>query len=1099
MDKTARLPLGARRWQRFAKTFSIRGVDLTGADLRMQLRLYPNAPGAPLVDLLTVANGNAQGLRLVSVAMDGDVPVSTIEAVINETTIEELPFAGEAGGDTVLAYDLQVNPAGGYKAVWIEGEFWVLAAVTGADGAPDTGTMYDGTRRARPNFTPGTTMFQIGDSIVDVTIGGGSGPKGDDGKDAVIRRVDFDVPAGGQDRFHIPFLIDEETLLPIVNTVPITDRAAYAFDSEAGDVVFVDPIAAGSTVVFYSALLNAPMINTGRGRCSVRDFGGHQDNPDNSAAFASMWERARIDGLTEVEDPQYEYKTGRISVPPGAGGIVGLKFCPVDGGTESGIYAGGQEAGFDKNLTDALFESIRFDGRRLTGNPLKIVSGQRIRILDLHASNLVGAGAIGIDLSALATADHDGEDVVVEDCIIDGTPLGTPSANNYGIGIGINVAGQQGAPLYTDLGTYQEMVRDPETGETSLVTRAYQPAEATWRQLAQPLPTPRKMYGVKVRNSKFWYSFYGSASSGAADFEFTDNDFFFNIRSTDNSNGSVNGRFLRNLFREYSSVGALASYGVADMEYAFNRYRSNRCAGAAAFEAIHGINRFRIHNEDIVGIRNDEPGNPDGVAGAIPVALIALSTDLTDIEIYECLLRGSYGLAAIDISGAFGVTPSAEYPYPEHFGRFRGENNARMAHIPSTGIKIYRNPIGGDENLPRPAINVTSITNEDGIFRVLADIGDNSLTDATRTVMLRTQGMSAPDDVEIENLVGNSGVGGGPVAMAIDAHTNVINREGNAGDPGSDAVAEGSVGSLPRPFPPGQIRRPVDLAVGAGIAVSNGRDWRDSAGNLAAASVAIAGYTGTNVTRTGNTFAKTTPDGQFDALWHSTGTFAAATALETEMIVRAGSLASMGFNSVAAASIAQTALGIAATDGGDLLAYYGGEFFQALRLRTVADDKVIYRPEPAGSTWFLVLVGDRSMYTPLSSLPAGNVYAEGTIHSGLQDLTYVGPARALPPGLPLFTTKPTITVLEGGAATVGKTLVFTDGTVTNVKRQRRQWLRGLADIPLATGSQYILTDADVTGSIDQNGYTVGTITCVQLGTGPNGQAQAMPAGIVVTA
>lgn len=198
MDDVARLPLGGRRWQPFGKSIRVVGQDLTGAVMRLQVRRYPNAPGAPLIDLLTVTNGNAEGLRLISVEWIDGVPVSTIGVKINETTMRATPYSGKPGGDSVFAYDLMIDPVGGYKSVWIEGEFWVLAAVTGADGATlGTGVPGYGQHLPRPNLSPGSAVFQIGDSVIEVTVGPGAGPPGEDGADAAPPdRVDIQLVAG---------------------------------------------------------------------------------------------------------------------------------------------------------------------------------------------------------------------------------------------------------------------------------------------------------------------------------------------------------------------------------------------------------------------------------------------------------------------------------------------------------------------------------------------------------------------------------------------------------------------------------------------------------------------------------------------------------------------------------------------------------------------------------------------------------------------------------------------------------------------------------------------------------------------------------------
>ena len=130
MTTAARLTLSADRWTPFVRTMAFEGDDLTGADFRMQVRLYPNAPGEPEVDLLTVSTLAAEGIKLVGVTGTGDAAVSTISIRINETTIEGLPFPGEPGTDTTLSWDLIVTPAGGLKERWLFGDFIVQAGVT---------------------------------------------------------------------------------------------------------------------------------------------------------------------------------------------------------------------------------------------------------------------------------------------------------------------------------------------------------------------------------------------------------------------------------------------------------------------------------------------------------------------------------------------------------------------------------------------------------------------------------------------------------------------------------------------------------------------------------------------------------------------------------------------------------------------------------------------------------------------------------------------------------------------------------------------------------------------------------------------------------
>ena len=84
MAHSAYLPIIADRYGAVVRHIFVAGLDLTDIEMRAQVRLYGDVPGAPLVDLLTVANGNAQGLRLVEVTSDdAGLPTSHIELVLS--------------------------------------------------------------------------------------------------------------------------------------------------------------------------------------------------------------------------------------------------------------------------------------------------------------------------------------------------------------------------------------------------------------------------------------------------------------------------------------------------------------------------------------------------------------------------------------------------------------------------------------------------------------------------------------------------------------------------------------------------------------------------------------------------------------------------------------------------------------------------------------------------------------------------------------------------------------------------------------------------------------------------------------------------------
>ena len=137
MTSVAYLPIVADRYGPLVRHLYVVGLDLTGVAMRAQIRFSGDSPGKPYVDLLTVTNGNAQGLRLVDVTTDAQgLPTSHVEIVINETTMEGLPYAGELGDAVQFAWDMQITLAGRKRRL-AKGEFEITGdGVTGAEGAP---------------------------------------------------------------------------------------------------------------------------------------------------------------------------------------------------------------------------------------------------------------------------------------------------------------------------------------------------------------------------------------------------------------------------------------------------------------------------------------------------------------------------------------------------------------------------------------------------------------------------------------------------------------------------------------------------------------------------------------------------------------------------------------------------------------------------------------------------------------------------------------------------------------------------------------------------------------------------------------------------
>jgi len=129
MITPGRLDLAVQRWTPFVYQIDFEGLDFTGATMAMQVRLYRDAPGSPLIALAN-APANAEGLSLSVATVEG-VATSTIQIRINETTAESLLLnAGTPGADVRLVYDLHLTGGGFPKSRWIEGALNIRAGAT---------------------------------------------------------------------------------------------------------------------------------------------------------------------------------------------------------------------------------------------------------------------------------------------------------------------------------------------------------------------------------------------------------------------------------------------------------------------------------------------------------------------------------------------------------------------------------------------------------------------------------------------------------------------------------------------------------------------------------------------------------------------------------------------------------------------------------------------------------------------------------------------------------------------------------------------------------------------------------------------------------
>ena len=156
-------PLALAAWRHETRTFQIivRGIDLTGQPMALQVRLAPDTPGAPLLALTEAA-----GLSLAPITNDNGVPVSTINGTISQAQMEALPYSGEVGDPSTFAFNLQL--AGVTRAF---GSFAALATVNGADNAPANRPTGYGCATPAAGLWD-TATIAIGTDTIELTIDG---------------------------------------------------------------------------------------------------------------------------------------------------------------------------------------------------------------------------------------------------------------------------------------------------------------------------------------------------------------------------------------------------------------------------------------------------------------------------------------------------------------------------------------------------------------------------------------------------------------------------------------------------------------------------------------------------------------------------------------------------------------------------------------------------------------------------------------------------------------------------------------------------------------------------------------------------------------
>ncbi|WP_019517148.1 hypothetical protein [Sphingomonas sp. Mn802worker] len=169
MTSTARRDLSAwRNDDVYEHQVSVRGLDLRPLALVMQLRNEPDTSGPPLIDLVKVTNGNAEGLRVAGVTTVDGVIVSDLRIRINKSSLQGAGYAGEVGDARVLAYALLI--AGHTRLV---GNFSILAHAYGSDAAPLSRPQSWGGRSVLGAAPSGGTILTIaGDDVTLLAVEG---------------------------------------------------------------------------------------------------------------------------------------------------------------------------------------------------------------------------------------------------------------------------------------------------------------------------------------------------------------------------------------------------------------------------------------------------------------------------------------------------------------------------------------------------------------------------------------------------------------------------------------------------------------------------------------------------------------------------------------------------------------------------------------------------------------------------------------------------------------------------------------------------------------------------------------------------------------
>jgi hypothetical protein len=460
MATTARLDLSVwRNDDVYEFPLRVVGPDLTGLGMRAQIRQAPDTPGDPLAILDPVANGNDEGIQLVSVEPSPEVGfINDIRIRIGKSTRQtKFPYAGELGDSAELAWAFQI--AGVTRIV---GTISVLAHTIDSNVAPDNRPESYRYSNAPRLPAGGATLKIAADDVAELVIDGADLIGALATKTAIAAADAADARA-----LLVPLSGIERSLRAGTSPLflyPTTDMTSWAVGAGFGGVAFVvdgvdlvddDPDRSLSS---FAAYLQAPATATRvRGKLYRRPIAQANAAPGAAAGEVVLYsfDQTAVDfglvaggGMAEVtqsfppvaRDAAYSYvfaieaiagDGARVAIGVGQGAVPNGKparysgfYRPNPGADWAPVNAGGSGLASTWSYVDY------FDAQAVSAR-VDAVGEVSAKIERSFPSALVPAGARASDGSFFAATDNHfrwSMGVQVGADVTAGTPLSAYSA-----------------------------------------------------------------------------------------------------------------------------------------------------------------------------------------------------------------------------------------------------------------------------------------------------------------------------------------------------------------------------------------------------------------------------------------------------------------------------------------------------------------------------------------------------------------------------------------------------------------------------------------------------------------------------------------------